>query len=133
MVVCACAGHLWYTFLDGKVYPEDPKSNKAVILKMLCDQLLWAPFFSCVFFAVIKTLEVGKQCCWPCTHSASDWHVLAVQIGIGMRLSSIYYGPWQLHIQLGSCMSPFSNVLQTSGQCHAVNALICPNQGCCNF
>ncbi|KAL0046589.1 hypothetical protein WJX82_004728 [Trebouxia sp. C0006] len=50
-------GHLWYTFLDGKVYPEDPKSNKAVISKMLCDQLLWAPFFSCVFFAVIKTLE----------------------------------------------------------------------------
>ncbi len=25
---------------------------------MLCDQVLWAPFFSCVFFAVIKTLEV---------------------------------------------------------------------------
>ncbi|KAL0037064.1 hypothetical protein WJX77_011353 [Trebouxia sp. C0004] len=50
-------GHLWYTFLDSKVYPEDPKSNKAVISKMLCDQVLWAPFFSCVFFAVIKTLE----------------------------------------------------------------------------
>lgn len=32
---------------------------------MLCDQVLWAPFFSCVFFAVIKTLEVCKQCCWP--------------------------------------------------------------------
>lgn len=50
-------GHLWYSFLDSKVYPEDPKSNKAVISKMLCDQVLWAPFFSCVFFAVIKTLE----------------------------------------------------------------------------
>ncbi|DBA87095.1 TPA: hypothetical protein ACH3X2_005269 [Trebouxia sp. C0005] len=108
-------GHLWYTFLDGKVYPEDPKSNKAVISKMLCDQLLWAPFFSCVFFAVIKTLEVGKQCCWPCTHSASDLHVMAVRVGIGMRLSSIVHAPLQLHIQLGSRMSLFLDALQTNG------------------
>ena len=40
------------------MYPDEPKSNRAVISKMLCDQLVWAPFFSCVFFAVIKTLEV---------------------------------------------------------------------------
>lgn len=89
MVVITCAGHLWYTFLDGKVYPEDPKSNKAVISKMLCDQLLWAPFFSCVFFAVIKTLEVCKQCCWLCIHSISDLHVMAVHVGIVMRLNLI--------------------------------------------
>lgn len=57
------AGHLWYTFLDGKVYPDQPKSNKAVISKMLCDQLIWAPFFSCVFFTVIKTLEVRLLIC----------------------------------------------------------------------
>lgn len=57
------AGHLWYSFLDGKVYPDKPKSNKAVVSKMLADQLLWAPFFSCVFFAVIKTLEVPFMTC----------------------------------------------------------------------
>lgn len=41
------------------MYPDKPKSNKAVVAKMLADQVLWAPFFSCVFFAVIKTLEVS--------------------------------------------------------------------------
>ncbi len=32
---------------------------------------------------------------------------MAAQIGTGMRLSTIDYAPWQLHVQLGSLMSPF--------------------------
>ena len=60
----ACAaGHLWYTFLDSKVMPDNPKSNKAVVLKMMADQFLWAPFFSCVFFAVINVLQ-ASLCIW---------------------------------------------------------------------
>jgi protein Mpv17 len=52
------AGHVWYTTLDRNVMPEDPKSNQAVVSKMLLDQLVWAPAFSCVFFAFINILDV---------------------------------------------------------------------------
>lgn len=51
-------GHMWYTFLDQNIMPKEPTSNKAVVLKMLADQLLWAPFFSCIFFAFTNTLAV---------------------------------------------------------------------------
>lgn len=44
--------------LDRNVFPEDPRSNKAVVAKMLLDQLLWAPVFSCVFFTFIHLLQV---------------------------------------------------------------------------
>lgn len=50
-------GHVWYTTLDRNVYPEDPKSTKAVITKTALDQLLWAPAFSCVFFFFIHALD----------------------------------------------------------------------------
>jgi hypothetical protein len=50
-------GHLWYTALDRNVYPDDPKSTKAVVTKTALDQLLWAPAFSCVFFFFIHALD----------------------------------------------------------------------------
>ena len=51
-------GHVWYTLLDGNVFPKEPTSNRAVVCKMLLDQLLWAPFFSCVFFVFTNVLAV---------------------------------------------------------------------------
>ena len=51
-------GHVWYTLLDRKVFPNEPTSNRAVVCKMLADQLLWAPFFSCVFFVFTNVLAV---------------------------------------------------------------------------
>ena len=51
-------GHVWYTLLDGKVFPQEPTSNRAVVCKMLLDQILWAPFFSCVFFLFTNVLAV---------------------------------------------------------------------------
>jgi len=54
-------GHLWYATLDKNVFPEAPKSNKAVVSKMLLDQLAWAPFFSCIFFGFMCCLEGRPQ------------------------------------------------------------------------
>lgn len=54
-------GHFWYTFLDKNVYPQEPTSNRAVVLKMLLDQIVWAPFFSCIFFAFTNTLAVSSE------------------------------------------------------------------------
>ena len=52
------AGHVWYSLLDKNVNPKNPKSNGTVVVKMLLDQLVWAPAFSCVFFAFMCCLEV---------------------------------------------------------------------------
>ena len=50
-------GHLWYQLLDRFVWPNESQSNKAVLAKTAADQLIWAPIMTCVFFAVLKTLE----------------------------------------------------------------------------
>jgi protein Mpv17 len=50
-------GHWWYTVLDKYVEPDDPRSTKAVLLKTAADQIIWAPVMTCVFFAVLKSLE----------------------------------------------------------------------------
>ena len=50
-------GHLWYQVLDKTIWPNDSQSNKAVLAKTAADQLIWAPIMTCVFFAVLKTLE----------------------------------------------------------------------------
>lgn len=58
-------GHVWYNTLDKFVMPDNPKSNRAVVLKMLADQVIWAPFFSCVFFTFIYTLQFRPQAIIP--------------------------------------------------------------------
>ena len=58
-------GHVWYTLLDGNVFPKEPTSNRAVVCKMLLDQLLWAPFFSCVFFVFTNVLAVRQRLFCP--------------------------------------------------------------------
>eukprot|EP00891_Asterochloris_glomerata_P008929 jgi/Astpho2/8929/Aster-02611 len=50
-------GHQWYRLLDATVYPKDPQGTKAVLTKTALDQLVWAPVMTCIFFAVLKTLE----------------------------------------------------------------------------
>lgn len=50
-------GHLWYKILDRNVCPDNPQGLKSVLLKTAADQLIWAPIMTCVFFAVLKTLE----------------------------------------------------------------------------
>lgn len=50
-------GHMWYTTLDKNIFPKEPTSTKAIITKTAMDQLIWGPFFCCVFFAFIRTLE----------------------------------------------------------------------------
>lgn len=50
-------GHCWYSLLDKNVFPEDPKAAKSIVAKTALDQLIWAPFFSCVFFSFVRTLE----------------------------------------------------------------------------
>lgn len=38
---------------------------KSVLLKTAADQLIWAPIMTCVFFAVLKSLEGHPELIWP--------------------------------------------------------------------
>ena len=50
-------GHFFYQFLDDRIFPEDPKSTKAVLTKTAVDQLIWAPTMTVVFLTFLTTLE----------------------------------------------------------------------------
>ena len=58
-------GHLWYKVLDKYVEPDNPRGNKAVLLKTAADQIVWAPVMTCVFFAVLKSLEGHPELILP--------------------------------------------------------------------
>lgn len=58
-------GHWWYTVLDANVEPNDSRSTKAVLLKTAADQLIWAPVMTCVFFAVLRSLEGHPELVLP--------------------------------------------------------------------
>lgn len=45
--------------------PDNPRSTKAVVIKTAADQLIWAPVMTCVFFAVLKSLEGHPELIWP--------------------------------------------------------------------
>ena len=82
-------GHLWYQVLDKTVYPNDSQSNKAVLAKTAADQLIWAPIMTCVFFAVLKTLEGHPELIMQtiqvrrrdCSDNSSTLHCLASVYG----------------------------------------------------
>ena len=65
LMVDGPVGHIWYKLLDKTVCPDAPQSNKAVLLKTAADQLVWAPVMTCVFFAVLKSLEGHPELIWP--------------------------------------------------------------------
>ena len=50
--------------LDKNVFPDNPRSNQAVLVKTAADQLIWAPIMTVVFFAVLKSLEGHPELIW---------------------------------------------------------------------
>lgn len=93
-------GHYWYKLLDKYVCPEEPTSNKAVLIKTAADQLVWGPIMTLFFFAFLKALEghpelimstiqqkfmptmLANYVLWPIAHLInfklvpSDWRIL---------------------------------------------------------
>ncbi|GMH40368.1 hypothetical protein BSKO_08272 [Bryopsis sp. KO-2023] len=49
--------YAFYTNLDKFVFPNDRFSTKTVITKVVIDQCVWAPSFTCVFYAFMKAME----------------------------------------------------------------------------
>ncbi|KXZ55559.1 hypothetical protein GPECTOR_2g1108 [Gonium pectorale] len=51
--------HYWFRFLDTRIYPHAPKSNSAVVAKLLLDQLVMSPAGTALFFFGFRLLEGG--------------------------------------------------------------------------
>jgi hypothetical protein len=65
---------VWYSWLDGIVYPHDPTCWQAVASKVAMDQLVYAPFMTSLFFSgmsitdgqgVKGVVESLKTKLWP--------------------------------------------------------------------
>jgi protein Mpv17 len=49
------------------IQPDRPRDDDTVLIKMVLDQLVWSPAFTCVFFAwlCLTTAELGVGETWP--------------------------------------------------------------------
>ncbi|PRW57029.1 hypothetical protein C2E21_4128 [Chlorella sorokiniana] len=81
LLIDGTAGHFFYQFLDKNVCPDAPTSNKAVLIKMALDQLLYGPIMTLVFFAFLKTLE-GRPDLILHTIETKLWPVLAANYAL---------------------------------------------------
>eukprot|EP00887_Chlorella_sp_A99_P007656 scaffold20.g7656.t1 len=69
-------GHAWYKLLDKHIEPDNPRGTKAVLIKTLLDQTIWALPMTCVFFALLRTLEGHPELILP-TIQDKLWRVYA--------------------------------------------------------
>ncbi|KAK9808300.1 hypothetical protein WJX73_009459 [Symbiochloris irregularis] len=99
-------GHLWYKVLDKNVMPDNPRSNKAVLIKTAADQLVWAPLMTVVFFAVLKTLEGHPELIWVTVQDKLVKTVVANYIlWPGAHWINFKYVPTQHRILYNNCVS----------------------------
>lgn len=114
------AGHLWYTTLDSRVMPDAPTSTRAVLTKTALDQLLWAPAFSCVFFAFINILDgrpdavipaiqdklipmmAANYALWPAAHLINFKFVPSRQRILYINCVQIVWSAYLSHLAAGS-------------------------------
>lgn len=113
-------GHLWYTTLDHNVFPKDPTSTKAVVAKTVLDQLLWAPAFSCVFFAFVNSFEgrpdlilpsisakllpmlAANYALWPLAHLINFKFVPSKQRILYINCVQILWSAYLSHLSAGA-------------------------------
>lgn len=121
-------GHWWYTVLDKYVEPDDPRSTKAVLLKTAADQIIWAPVMTCVFFAVLKSLEgqpeliiptiqdkliktiAANYVIWPAAHFINFRFVPTEQRILYNNCVSVAWTAWLSTVSHDSCRATFSNL-----------------------
>lgn len=100
--------------------PDDPTSTKAVLAKTALDQLLWAPAFSCVFFAFINVLDgrpdavlpaiqnkllpmmLANYALWPAAHLINFKFVPSRQRILYINCVQILWSAYLSHLAAGS-------------------------------
>lgn len=116
-------GHVWYTTLDKYVFPDAPTSTRAVVTKTALDQLLWAPAFSCVFFAFINILDgrpdavlpaiqakllpmlLANYALWPAAHLINFKFVPSRQRILYINCVQILWSAYLSHLSAGALRS----------------------------
>jgi len=110
---------LWFSFLDAAVFPEDPTSMAAVLMKMGLDQTLMAPLMTMVFFAAMKALEgkpgeavtevqtklqptmMANWMVWPLAHVVNFALVPPAQRILYVNVVNIAWTAFMSHMQSG--------------------------------
>lgn len=121
-------GHWWYTVLDANVEPDDSRSTKAVLIKTAADQLIWAPVMTCVFFAVLRSLEghpelilptiqdkliktvAANYVIWPAAHFINFRFVPSEQRILYNNVVSVVWTAWLSLVSNDPCPPTFSTL-----------------------
>lgn len=108
----APAGHAFYNWLDANVEPGSPKTAKAVGQKILIDQLIYAPIFTCILYTylqlangdaaaipdvlqakVVPTL-MANYAVWPLAHALNFYYVPTEQRILYNNFVAICWTTW---------------------------------------
>lgn len=102
------------------MFPKDPTSTKAVVAKTALDQLLWAPAFSCVFFAFVNLFEgrpdlilpaisakllpmlAANYALWPLAHLINFKFVPSKQRILYINCVQIVWSAYLSHLSAGA-------------------------------
>uniref|UniRef100_A0A061SD31 Protein Mpv17 n=1 Tax=Tetraselmis sp. GSL018 TaxID=582737 RepID=A0A061SD31_9CHLO len=112
--------HYWYKGLDEVVLPNASKSTAAVVLKILLDQLFFAPTFLVVFWFFLKLLEGHPEAAytmvvdklfstllvsyllWPVAHFINFRFIPSSQRLLYINVVTIF---WTTYLSWSSCQS----------------------------
>lgn len=56
-VVGGPSGHYWHQFLEANIMPKRPTSRPAIVLKLLVDQLVFAPLSTILLFVYLESIK----------------------------------------------------------------------------
>jgi len=108
----APAGNAFYNWLDSNIEPDRPKTAQAVGKKILIDQLLYAPLFTCILYSylqiangdaasiptvlqdkVVPTL-LANYAVWPLAHALNFYYVPTEQRILYNNFVAVCWTTW---------------------------------------
>lgn len=111
-IIDAPAGNAFYNWLDANIEPGNAKSGSAVGKKILIDQLLYAPVFTCVLYTflqlahmdpagipavlqdkVVPTL-MANYAVWPLAHALNFYYVPTEQRILYNNFVAVCWTTW---------------------------------------
>ncbi|CAL8460547.1 g76 [Coccomyxa elongata] len=57
LIVGGPSGHYWHKFLEANIMPKRPTSRAAIVLKLLVDQLVFAPISTIMLFIALESMK----------------------------------------------------------------------------
>lgn len=110
--VDAPAGNAFYNWLDSNIEPDHPKSAKAVGKKILIDQLIYAPLFTCILYSYLQIANgdaasipqvlqdkalstlLANYAVWPLAHALNFYYVPTEQRILYNNFVAVCWTTW---------------------------------------